>query len=138
VEKCVSESETSVYDGCVAMKKQGPTWGEVGIRNAGFRAATRGLKFAMGWGLATADLGREPASVEEYAEVMQESRATAYRDLQAFRQAFPNEESPERMNRTSGAQDRYDELARTLKDRKKAALAAQSMVFTVGGSAAFA
>ena len=84
-------------------KKRPLTWAEVGIRNAGMRATTRGLKFALGWGLATAELGREPESFEEYAETMEESRATAFRDQQAFRKAFPTEETPTRMNETSGA-----------------------------------
>ena len=35
-----------------------------------------------------------PESVEEYAEVLDESRATAFRDQQAFRKAFPTEETP--------------------------------------------
>lgn len=92
----------------------------------------------MGWGLATASLGREPESVEEYAEEMQESRATAFRDQAAFRKAFPNEESPLRMNQQSGAQERYDELWRNLRNRGKAAREAQTLMFLVGGSPAFA
>ncbi|MGB9113349.1 MAG: hypothetical protein WCF24_11570 [Acidimicrobiales bacterium] len=118
------------------LKERRVTWAELGWRNAGIRKTTRGLKFAMGWGLATATLGREPESVEEYAEVMDESRATAFRDQQAFREAFPNEESPARMNRMSGAQARYDELWRNLRDPKKAALGAQPVMFVVGGSPA--
>lgn len=92
----------------------------------------------MGWGLATASLGREPESIEEYAQEMQESRATAFRDQAAFRKAFPSEESPLRMNQQSGAQDRYDELWRTLQNRGKAAREAQSLMFFVGGSPALA
>jgi hypothetical protein len=118
-------------------KKKIVTWAEVGFRNAGFRTTSHALKFAMGWGLATAELGREPASVEEYAEVMSESRATAFRDQQAFRKAFPGEVNPARMNETSGAQAKYDELWRTLRNRKKAAFEAQPIMFTVGGAAAF-
>ncbi|MBW4078588.1 MAG: hypothetical protein HIU84_08815 [Acidobacteria bacterium] len=67
--------------------------------NAVIRSSTRGLKFAMDWGLDTAELSREPDSVDEYAEVIGESRATAFRDQQAFRQAFPTEESPMRLIR---------------------------------------
>lgn len=116
-------------------KARPATWSELGIMNAGIRATTRGLKFAMGWGLATAELGREPESVDEYAEVMQESRATAFRDQQAFRKAFPNEETPTRMNQVTGAQVRYNELYRKLKDSRKAVLQSQSMIFTVGATA---
>ena len=49
------------------------------------RTTSRALKFAMGWGLATATLGREPTTIDEYAETMDVSRATAFRDQQAFR-----------------------------------------------------
>lgn len=89
----------------------------------------------MGWGLATAELGREPESVDEYAEVMQESRATAFRDQQAFRKAYPKEETPTRMNQVTGAQARYDEIYRKVKNHRQAALQAQSMIFTVGATA---
>ena len=103
--------------------------------NAGMRTTTRGLKFAMGWGLATAELGREPESVEEYAEVMGESRATAFRDQQAFRQAYPNEESPMRLNQVTGNQARYDDLFRKFQDIRKASLKAQPLIFTAGAAA---
>ena len=112
------------------------TWAEVGYRNAGLRTTSRGLKFAIGWGLACAELGRPPSGVEEYAEVMEESRATAFRDQQAFRKAFPTEDDPTRMNVASGAQARYDELWRTLRDRTKVAAAAQPLVYTLGAAAA--
>jgi hypothetical protein len=90
----------------------------------------------MGWGLATAELGREPETVEEYAETMEESRATAFRDQQAFRQAFPDEESPARMNAVSGTQERYDDLYQRTKDAKKLAIEAQSLIFSLGASQA--
>jgi hypothetical protein len=119
-------------------RKKPMTWAELGFRNAGFRAASRGLKFAMGWGLATAHLGHEPLSIEEYASTLGESRATAFRDQQAFRRAFPNEESPARMNQVAGAQERYDELFRRLSDLKKATLEAQPLVYMLGASPAIA
>ena len=103
------------------MKKKRPqTWADVGYRNAGIRTTARALKFAMAWGLATAELGREPVSVEEYAETVEESRATAYRDYQAFHKAFPGEESPARMNQVSGNQERYEELVRSLRSSPRA------------------
>ncbi len=119
-------------------KRRPQTWGELGVANGGLRATSRALKFAMGWGLATAELGRPPKSLDEYAEVMEESRASAYRDQQAFRKAFPDEESPSWMNRSSGVQERYDELYSTLRSRKKLLVQAQGLMFVVGASAAAA
>ena len=113
-----------------------PTWAEVGFANAGIRNAARGLKFALGWGICTADLGREPQSVEEYAEVLGESRASAFRDQQAFRKAFPTEENPTRMNTASGQQERLNELVKRVKDSKRAAIQAQPLMFSLGASAA--
>jgi len=119
----------------LAVRKQRPvTWADVGYKNAGFRATARALKFALAWGLATAELGREPKSIEEYAETVEESRATAYRDHQAFRKAFPDEVSPARMNEAAGAQERYDELVRSLRSFSKSWAAAQPMVYALGGS----
>jgi hypothetical protein len=123
------------YDDPVAERRK-PTWAEIGFRNAGFAATARALKFALGWGLATASLGREPENVEEYARENQESRATAFRDQQAFRLAFPDEVNPTRMNRVSGAQDRYDELFRLFRDAKKRVSEAQPLMFLTGGSSA--
>ena len=80
--------------------------------------------------------GHEPENIEEYAEVMQESRATAFRDQQAFRQAYPDEENPTRMNKVSGAQERYDDLYKKIVDFKKMSREAQPLVYLVGGSPA--
>ena len=119
----------------VQVKKQRPvTWADIGYRNAGIRATARALKFAMAWGLATAELGREPSSIEEYAETVEESRATAYRDFQAFHKAFPDEISPARMNQASGTQERCDELVRSLGNFAKCLSAAQPMIYALGGS----
>jgi len=135
------------YTGSMATKVQRPpTWAEVGIRNSNFRTTLRGLRFAMAWGLATAELGREPGSVEEYAETMEESRATAFRAQQAFREAFPTEVTPYRMNKTSGAQDRYDDLWKQLveigkrkrTDKAKLMIEAQPTMFLVGSTTAAA
>jgi hypothetical protein len=96
------------------------------------RATIRALKFAMSWGLATAELHREPESIEELAAVMELSRATAFRDQQAFRKCFPTEPTPGHLNQTSGQQDRYNELLRQLGDIKSASSAAESTVFNLG------
>jgi len=62
-----------------------PSWTQVGFKNAGMRETMRALRFALGWGLATAELGQEPESVEHYATVMEIPRSSAYRDHQAFK-----------------------------------------------------
>jgi hypothetical protein len=129
----ISTDETASSLDSVRKQRQ-VTWADVGYRNAGFRATARALKFAMAWGLATAELGREPISIEEYAETVEESRATAFRDQQAFRKAFPDETSPARMNQVSGTQDRCDELVRSLRDFASSRAAAQPIVYALGGS----
>jgi hypothetical protein len=90
----------------------------------------------MGWGLATAELGREPTAVEEYARVMEVSRATAFRDQQAFREAFPDETTPLRMNQASGVQQAYDEIWTRVRDRAKALRELQPLLFTLGAATA--
>ena len=136
----MSDSHTSRLEsaivGLMVRKPRVETWAERGFKNAGIITTTRALKFALGWGLFMASEKHEPTNIEEYAEVMQESRATAFRDQQAFRQAFPDEENPTRMNKRSGAQDRYDELFARIQDYKKFSREAQPLVFLVGGSAA--
>ncbi len=90
----------------------------------------------MWWGLATAELGREPESVDEFAATMEMSRRTAFRDQGYFREAFPTESTPGRINEVTGAQARYDELYRKLKERGAARRDAQHLSFFLGASLA--
>ncbi len=113
-----------------------PAWAELGWRNAGMRTTDRALRFAVRWGMCAAELGRELKSIEEYAELTGESRASAFRDQQAYREAFPNEENPTRMNERSGAQARLDELWELHRDRARVALAAQPLAYVIGGAPA--
>jgi hypothetical protein len=131
--EAISLTETAARLEAMARKRP-LTWAEVGFRNAGMRATSRAFKFAMGWGLATAELGREPETIDEYAETVGESRATAFRDQQSFRKAFPNEESPAHMNQVSGSQERYNEAIRKLSDIKLASAEAQPIVYSLGAS----
>jgi len=107
------------------------TWLEVGLSNAGFRTTLRAFKFAVGWGLTTAVLGRRPESVEEYADATRTSRATAFRDQQAFRAAFPLEDGPERMNAVTGAQAAYGEIWCRVDNAERAMLEAQPVMVRV-------
>jgi len=133
----ISYSETLLwYHASVARRARAETWAERGFKNAGIITTSRALKFALGWGLFMASEGHEPTNIEEYAEVMQESRATAFRDQQAFRQAYPDEENPTRMNKVTGAQDRYNDLYKTIQDYKKFVREAQPLVYLVGGAPA--
>jgi hypothetical protein len=120
----------------VAKRKRQATWAEVAISHGGVRAAVRSFKFAMGWGLATAELRREPESIEEYASVMDESRATAFRDQQAFRKCFPGQETPAEFNRVTGQQARYDELLKRLGDLEAAKAEAEPSLFNPGAGIA--
>jgi hypothetical protein len=108
----------------------------VGIGNAGLRATLRALQFGFAWGLARAELGREPESVEELAATMQLSVRTAYRDQEAFREAFPTEATPTRMNEQSGAQAQYNAAWRRVKDREAAKREIQHLTFLVGAHTA--
>jgi len=90
------------------------------------------LRFALSWGLATAELGREPATVDEFAQVMKVSRRTAFRDQEHFREAFPSETTPARMNVQTGAQKRYDETYKRLKEVSAAERASEHVAFQVG------
>ncbi|MGA8297541.1 MAG: hypothetical protein WB770_10905 [Acidimicrobiales bacterium] len=112
------------------------TWAEIGWKNAGMRTTERAFKFAVRWGSLSAELGRAPSSIEEYAALVGESRASAFRDQQSFREAFPSEENPTRMNERSGAQARLNELWTMHRDRARIALAAQPLAFVVGGASA--
>lgn len=113
-----------------------PTWAEVGVQNAGLRTAVRALTFAHAWGVATALLKREPASIDEFAVVTYTPRASAFRSQQAWRKAFPGEPTPGHFNRVSGAQAGYEEAIRKYRTYKAASKATESRVLTVGSKLA--
>jgi hypothetical protein len=54
----------------------------------GFRTATKALTYLALWGTVYEDLGRAP-TMPEYVEWWGRSRATCYRDKQAFEACFP-------------------------------------------------
>jgi hypothetical protein len=122
----------------VAKRKRQLTWAEVAVSHGGIRAAVRAMKFAMAWGLATAELHREPESIDEYVSVMDESRASAFRDQQAFRKCFPGQETPGELNRVSGQQARYDEILRKVGDLEAAKAEAEISIFNLGAGTATA
>jgi hypothetical protein len=118
--------------------RQPGTWADVGVQNAGLRTTVLALSFAYDWGMATAVLEAEPESVEEYVEVTQTPRATAFRQQKAFRKAFPRESTPTRMNEVSGMQSKYDDLASkyNYNIRKAEIAGGQALVFELGSCTA--
>ena len=81
----------------------------VAYANAGsYRAAGRAMSVLIAWGMAEASLGRplganvegrghQTAAIREYAEWWKANERTTWRDLAAFKAAFPGEESPARL-----------------------------------------
>jgi hypothetical protein len=114
------------------------SWADIGIGHAGLKTTMRALEFAFRWGMVNAVLGGEPESVDEYAEVTQTPRATAFRLQKAFRQAFPMETTPDRMNKVSGLQERYDEIAKQwgYNIRKAEGSVGERFVFALGAAIA--
>jgi hypothetical protein len=106
------------------------------MENSNFRTTIRALQFVTAWGLATAELGQEPQSIEEFAETLKMSRRTAFRNQEAFRQAYPTEDTPGRLNEVTGAQERYDATYRELRNIGKAVKRAEPLTFFVGSAIA--
>lgn len=63
---------------------------DLGMRNAGFRRTTVALTFAVSWATAWASLGHEP-TMEEYWDWWNQSPASGYRELEAWRACYPAE-----------------------------------------------
>lgn len=57
-------------------------------RTVGVRKAYRVVAFVVAWEIARTELGDE-MTVDEYADYWKVSRATGFREQQAFREAFP-------------------------------------------------
>lgn len=82
--------------------------------------------------MVTAMLGREPETIDEYADVADVSRAKAFRDQQAFRKAFPDLGGPGEMIAKSCGQSVFDEFIRAAKDFGAARRESAAFVFQLG------
>jgi hypothetical protein len=72
--------------------------GEYLFRKLGYRRGTKAAAFIVAWGLYSDSLGEgESWSVEAYAKYWGESFSTAYRELNVFREAFPDDGYPFRV-----------------------------------------
>jgi hypothetical protein len=69
------------------------TWIELGVQNAGMRKTLKAINWAYCWAVVRESLNRDP-TVEEVADWWNSSRRSAFRDQAAFREAFPNLDSP--------------------------------------------
>jgi hypothetical protein len=74
-------------------RNRSQTWLEVAIQNAGLRKAITATNWAYCWAVTREAIGHDP-SVEEVAEWWNQSRRSAFRDQAAFREAFPDLDSP--------------------------------------------
>ena len=86
----------------------------------------------MGWGLASAYLGREPENIDEYASVSEMDRATAYRHRAAFLKAFPEEENPTRLNEVTGQAAKYRQMMSSAKSLGKLLRESKALLFSLG------
>jgi hypothetical protein len=74
------------------LPKRAPrTIAEAAVGRGGFRTATKALTYLALWGTVFEDLGRAP-TMPEYVEWWGRSRATCYREKQAFEKCFPGVE----------------------------------------------
>lgn len=116
--------------------KKRKTWSQIGVEHGGMRDTMRALEFAMNWGMVTALLEREPESIEEFAEEAGVSRATAFRDQQAFRNAFPMLEGPGELNRRARMDEAYQEVITLARDPVKWRPFVFVRLFTLGAAKA--
>jgi hypothetical protein len=72
--------------------------GAVIVERVGWRSAPRVLGLLVAWG-AWVDQHGEAPSIKVLAGDSEKSQAQWYRDLEAFRVAFPGETSPDRLAR---------------------------------------
>ena len=64
------------------------------IQRAGWRKGVQVAQFVMEWAICAEDLGHDPG-IEEFSAWWRDgSRRTAYRRMEAFREAFPEATSP--------------------------------------------
>jgi len=69
----------------------------IASRRVGLRRGFRVLTFMASWDRARRALDKRPITLEEYREWWRESERTAYRDQALFREAFPDELTPDHL-----------------------------------------
>lgn len=76
----------------------------VAVQRAGLRRGSQAAAMVAAWAIAEHELGHElgedgslSAAVREYAAWWKQSERTAWRELQAFKAAFPEEGTPGRL-----------------------------------------
>lgn len=79
------------------------------IQRVGVRQASNVMTYALAWWTVHADLGHEPTS-EEYAVWWKVSASTAYRELRAFREAWPEFSTPTDVAVVLGVDLSHDEV----------------------------
>jgi hypothetical protein len=82
------------------------TLGVLVVRRAGFRRGTKALGLLTAYMLWMSTHDGSAPTLEVLAGETDRSRASWYRDLDDFRAAFPEEESPERIARALLAESR--------------------------------
>jgi hypothetical protein len=63
------------------------------VEKVGMRNGVRCLSFIVSWGIVFEALGHEP-NMEEYTAYWKQSRATSYRERDAFQLVWPYEKNP--------------------------------------------
>lgn len=91
-------------------KRPARTWLEVAVARTGLRTGVRALTWAHEWAVASTALGHVP-SVEEVAEYWGLTRRTAFREQAAFREAFPEVETPMALYDSDDARARLQAVA---------------------------
>jgi len=69
---------------------------QVAILNAGIRKGYRACLYLVLWGIAS-DAEKRPMSANDLAKWWGDSRTITYKRQAIFREAFPGEETPERL-----------------------------------------
>jgi hypothetical protein len=87
---------------------------DLGMRNGGIRATITALTFSLSWSTAWASLGHEP-SMEEYWDWWNQSAASAFRELEAWRKCYPAETVSEFVVR-AGLLERFEAVAEAWRD----------------------
>jgi len=88
-----------------------PTLAAAAASRVGTLSAGRVIGFMVSWSICRDALGHSP-SIEEYTEFWGEHERTVYRHQARFREAFPGEDTPDRLlDAAAAAWDRRQGVA---------------------------
>jgi hypothetical protein len=113
-------------------RRQRPTLQQLAAVRVGQIAGARVVAFIVQWAIAVEAVGHS-LTLEEYADWWHASRSTVFREQARFREAFPDETTPQRLVDLLGQEEGETWFKRGVSGCARTALKGDAIIEALGG-----